>query len=170
MAEIYLSWNNIIDAFGTPTTQTATKFVLPNRDGLTSTILNGSGFSYDNVTSLPTGGTINSISLVVNDGSITLQTLTNVTIGFGEIGNFLEQVMSLRDQITWSNVVDQKPEPVIFTPTQIRLLNTDGTFTNAIGTGLAAADYQISGTISSIQHIASDWAQCQLGDGRLSAF
>jgi Ca2+-binding RTX toxin-like protein len=156
MAEIHLSWNSIIDAFGTPSTKTSTQVVLPNRDGLTSTVLNGTGFTYNSITGLPSGGTISSISLVLNGGSTTLQTLTNVAIGFGDIGNFLDQVMSLRDQITWSNVVDQEPEAVIFTPTQIRLLNTDGTFTDAIGTGLAVADFQLSGTISSIQHVASD--------------
>ena len=47
MAEIHLNWNKIIDAFGTPTKATPTQLVLPNRDGLTSTVINGTGFTYD---------------------------------------------------------------------------------------------------------------------------
>jgi hypothetical protein len=47
---MFLDWANEIDPYATATTATSTQFIIPNADGLTSTVFNGSGFTYDPIT------------------------------------------------------------------------------------------------------------------------
>src|SRR5262245_43356922 len=157
MAQIFLNWAEIIDLLGTPPTPgSATQLVLLNTDGLTSTAINGTGFTYD-INGVPTAGTITSIDLVLNATPTTLQTLTNVAIDLGAIGTLRNQASALRSKVSWSGVIDQNDGALVsFTSTEIRLLNTDGTFTVAIGTGFSQAGAVLSGTVNTLQHFAAD--------------
>src|SRR5262245_11562107 len=157
MAQIFLNdWAEIIDAFGAPTTHTTTQLVLLNTDGLTSTVINGTGFTYD-VNGFPITGTISSIDLVLNGGPV-LQSLTNVSTGLGAIGSFLGQASALRAQVSWFGVIDQGEGGGLrsCTSTAFRLLNIDGTFTVAIGTGFSQAGAVLSGTVNTLEHFAAD--------------
>jgi hypothetical protein len=157
MTQIFLFWRQQIGVFGTPTAETPTQMVIPNMDGLTSTIFNGTGFTYDPTSLLPTGGTITSMSLVVNSDQTVLQTITNFTTSLGDLGTFMGQVLTLRNQISWVNVIPQQDvQPILFTSTDVRLANTDGTITEVIGTGFSKAGSQFSGTVTEVRHLASD--------------
>src|SRR5262245_58225570 len=157
MTQIFLDWSQIIDPFAIPTIQSDTQLVVNNLDGLTKTVIAGTGFTYDPVSGFPTGGTISSISLVLIAGDVLLQTLTNVdSTALADIGSFASQAFDLRVQISWLGVINQNAEPVVLTPTEIRLLNTDGTFTVVTGTGFSVNGQTLSGTVTAIQLFDTD--------------
>jgi len=150
--ELSISWQHTIDPFATPTTHTSMTYIVPNADGFTQTVYQGSSFAYDAITGLPTGGTISSISLVVISGSVTLTTLTNVFIGLGDVGNFLKDVSDFRDSISWAALV---AELVTFAPTEIVFENADGTFTRLRGSFPLE---NISGTVDYVELVDMDGA------------
>src|SRR5689334_9647996 len=156
MAQIFIDWSQIIDPFAFPTTQTTTQLVLNNVDGLTQTVINGTGFTYDS-NGFPTGGAISDISLVVIANSAVLQTLTNVDpTALADVGTFASQAFDLRTQINWLGVISQNAEPIVLTATEIRLLNTDGTFTVVTGSGFSVTGQNLTGTVSAIRLFDTD--------------
>ena len=156
MAQIFLNWAQIFDPFAVPTIQSDTQLVINNTDGRTRTVFTGTGFTYD-LNGFPTGGAITSISLVLNDGDVVLQTLSNVDpTALADIGNFASQAFDLRTQISWSFLINQDAEPTVFTPTEICLRNTDNTFTVVTGSGFAIAGENFSGNVTAIQLIDTD--------------
>ena len=74
----YLDWSHVIDPYAATNEGTSATWIVPNSDGLTSTVFNGGGFTYDPTSHLPTGGGIGSISLVDNSTGNVLQTITGV--------------------------------------------------------------------------------------------
>jgi VCBS repeat-containing protein len=151
----YLNWQHEIDIFAA-TQGTTTQWIVPNYDGLTSTVFTGTNFTYDPITGLPVNGQISSINLVDNHGN-TLQTITNVSVALGDFGNYIGQAEALQtkldSEITWSNVFDRNNgQSVSFTSTDIHLANTDGTFTDLIGTGFVQGSPP-SGTVTSIEQL-----------------
>src|SRR5262245_12094741 len=123
-----LEWSNEIN-IDNSTTESSLKFTLANLDTFTSTVFNGSGFTYD-INGRPTGGTITSVQLVDNSDQSVLQTVTGFTTTFAQLGTFIDQVVTLKNQVPWVNPAGS---PINFTSTQIRLPNQDGTFTDVIG-------------------------------------
>ena len=107
-------WNHEVDPFAAPTQASATlptKWVIPNTDGLTSTVFNGGGFTYDATTHLPTGGGIASIQLVDNStGDNTaghvLETITNVGLQLGDLGNFIAREEAIRAKVPWAGLIE----------------------------------------------------------------
>ncbi|MFM9847212.1 MAG: calcium-binding protein, partial [Hyphomicrobiaceae bacterium] len=157
MADIHISWSSIIDIFATATTATTTSFVVPNSDGNTSTQFQGSSFTYDPSTGFLTGGTITSISLIVNvAGNPVLTTLTNLSVSAAQLGGFVTSVQTYQNQFPWLGIVDQEAEALLFSPTEIRLANTDGTFTVVHGSGFSEAGGVLSGTIDYVDRVASN--------------
>ena len=152
----YLSWHLEINPFAA-TQGSATTWIVPNNDGLTSTVIIGTGFTYDPATGLPTGGTVSSMNLVNNLDHTVMQTITNMTSSLASLGSFISQAESIHSQIPWANVIDQNQgEPIVFTATDIVLPNTDGTFTEFTGTGFAQIGQgQLSGTVTSVQQLDS---------------
>ena len=156
MVQIFLNWAQIFDPFALPTIQTDTQLIINNTDGRTRTVFTGTGFTYD-LNGFPTGGAITSISLILNDGDVVLQTLSNVDpTALADIGSFASQAFDLRTQIGWSFLINQDAEPTLFTPTEIRLRNTDNTFTVVTGSGFAIAGENLSGTVTAIQLFDTD--------------
>ena len=155
--DIQFAWSNIIDPFRMPTETGGTRFVIPNSDGVTSTVINGSGFTYG-PGGVPTGGTITSIELILNADSTVFQRITDVVVTMADIGAFVFQINALRNQIGWFGVIDQSAanSPQVFTDTSIVYANTDGTFTVIQGTGFAVAGAQLSGNVSDVLHIDTD--------------
>ena len=105
-----LDWGREIDPFATATTATTTKWVIPNADGLTSTVFNvanGNSFTYDPTTGLPTGGVVGSIQLVdnptgMNGGGHVLQTITYASGSnpqLGDFGNFIAREQAIEAKI-----------------------------------------------------------------------
>ena len=149
------SWGQNIQPLSVPTSATATQYVLLNADGFTSTVFSGTGFTYD-INNHPTGGVITSMSLVVNSDATVLQTMTDLVTSPADIGSFIDTVQSLRSQITWFNVIQGgEGGPSVFTPTRILLANTDGTFTEALGSSFSILGAP-TGTVTEIRHLASD--------------
>src|SRR5471030_1898165 len=72
-----------------------------------------------------------------------------------DLCNFISQELSIHNQIPWANVIDQnRGAPTTFTTTDIVLPNTDGTFTEVIGTGFAQiGQSELNGTVTSVQHL-----------------
>jgi VCBS repeat-containing protein len=152
----FLNWNHQIDPFSAATTASSTRWVLANADGLTSTVFSGADFTYDPASQLPTGGTIASMSLVVNGDQTVLQAMTDISTTLADVGGFLSEVKALRSQITWIGVVTTAAAPILFAPTAIRFVNTDNTFTEILGTDFSQANAQLTGTITQIRHLDTD--------------
>lgn len=149
-----------IAAFDTVLEHTGAVFRLGILDAPNATIVfNGTGLTYDG-NNLPTGGTITSISLLVFDGvtDVVMQTLTGINVTASQIGDFIRDAFfTVREDITWLGVIGEDAEPVIISPTQIRLLNANGTFTDIIGSGFDAETPGAPlGTVTAIRHIAAD--------------
>ena len=96
------------------------------------------------------------MSLVVNSDLTTLQTLTNLTTTLGALGAFISSVETLRAQIPWLGAVSPQPEPLLFSPTEIKLANVDGTFTDILGFGFAGQNGPLSGTVTQVRQLAAD--------------
>jgi hypothetical protein len=92
-------------AFDAPTTMTATTYTLPHLSDPTSTVFSGTGFTYSG--DVPTGGTITSISLVVNDGGGVLATITNINISLADFGDLLTDIYAMRALIPWEGVLSE---------------------------------------------------------------
>ena len=154
----FLSWKNQIDP-AAALAGSSTKWIVPNRDGLTSTVFLGTGFTYDPVSGLPTAGAIASMSLVDNLDHTVLQTMTNVTTTLGQLGAFVAHVESLQSTLPWFDVLPgDNVKPLVFSATEIKFANTDGTFTDVLGTGFAQTHQNggLQGTVTGVQHLASD--------------
>src|SRR5262245_29998848 len=122
MAQIFLNWADIIDPFAPPT-ESPTQFDINNSDGLTRTVFTGENLTFDG-NGFPNAGTLTSISLLLNAGDVVLQTLNNVDpTALTNIGSFASQAFDLRVQIGWLGLINQNAEPILFTPTEIRLRN-----------------------------------------------
>lgn len=150
--DIQFAWSNIIDPFRMPTETGGTRFVIPNSDGVTSTVINGNDFVYG-PGGVPTGGTITSIELILNADSTVFQRMTDVAVTMAEIGAFVSQVNTLRGAIGWFDVIDQSAagSPLYFSDTTIIYTNTDGeTYTIIQGSGLDVAGGHLSGTVTSV--------------------
>ena len=151
----YLEWVNEINPL-TAVQGTSTQWIVPNIDGFTSTIFTGTGFSYDPASHLPTGGAITSMSLVVNSDHTTLQTMTNITTTLGDLGAFISNVEALRGEIPWLGAIPAQIDPLLFSATEIKFANTDGTFTDILGSGFAGQNGPLSGTVTQVQQLAAD--------------
>jgi Ca2+-binding RTX toxin-like protein len=154
--DIAIHWPSMINPLAKPTVATSTQLRLPNDDGLTLTVLEGTGFTY--YYGYPVSGTITAMRLVTTTG-VELQNVTDVHTTLGEISGFLNQVQTLRSRISWFNYVDQDLNPSIpgeadLTPTKFTLRNSDNTYTVINGSGLDWSGLQFSGTVSSVQHYA----------------
>lgn len=149
---IQFAWSNVIDPFRMPTETGGTRFVIPNSDGVTSTVINGSDFVYG-PGGVPAGGTITSIELILNADSTVFQRMTDVSATMAEIGAFVGQINTLRNAIGWFNVIDQSAaqSPLFFSDTMIIYVNTDGdTYTIIQGSGFDIAGGYLSGTVTSV--------------------
>ncbi len=154
-------WNHEVDPFAAPTQASATlptKWVIPNTDGLTSTVFNGGGFTYDATTHLPTGGGIASIQLVDNTtGDNTaghvLETITNVGLQLGDLGNFIAREEAIRAKVPWAGLIETGDNgPLSFSGTKILLANSDGTVTEIIGNNfMQLGESQLTGTVTAVQ-------------------
>lgn len=153
-------WRHDINIFAATTgtfdaTTGISKWSVPNRDGTTSTVFNGfvgSNFAYDPVTHLPTNGGIASIQLVDNASHTVLQQITNIAVTPGDFGNLIARLESIQDKISWAGLVDTNSDgPLSSTPTDIHFANTDGTFTDIIGTNFAQTGSQLSGTVTAVE-------------------
>lgn len=74
-------------------------------------MFNGGGFTYDATTHLPTGGGIASIQLVDNStGDNTaghvLETITNVGLQLGDLGNFIAREEAIRAKVPWAGLIE----------------------------------------------------------------
>ncbi len=149
----YADWQYQIDPLRA-SQGSSTEWIVPNSDGLTSTVFTGTGFTYDPITHLPTGGTITSMSLVDNLDHTVMQTVTGETTSLADLGGFVSELETIRSGITWSSVLNYDSNgPISFSATDIRLANTDGTFTDLIGSGFSPGS---NGTVTSVEQIASD--------------
>jgi VCBS repeat-containing protein len=151
----YQDWGKNIDPFAA-LAGSATAWVLPNRDGLTSTMFVGTGFTYDAVTGLPTGGAITSMNLIDNLDHTILQRMTGLTTTMADLGAYVNTIETLRSQISWSNVIPTNVEPFVFTPTEIKFYNTDGSITDVTGTGFVEAGGGPQGTVTDARQLAAD--------------
>src|SRR6185436_4931083 len=160
---VSLEWKNQIEPLAALAGSSG-RWIVPNRDGLTSTEFLGTGFTYDPITQLPTGGTITSMRLVDNLDHTVLQTMTNFTTTLGDLGAFVSNIETLRGQIGWLGVIPgDDVNPVTFTANEILFENTDGTFTRIVGSGFNEIG-GLHGTVSAVQHLATD-ATTVLPDG-----
>ena len=150
----YLNWPREINPFAA-TQGSATTWIVPNNDGLTSTVFIGTGFTYNPATGLPTGGTVSSMNLVNNLDHTVLQTVTGLSSStLADLGSFISQAESIHSQITWANTINQNNNgPISFSATDIRISDIDGTFTEFTGTGFTQVGNQLTGTVTSVQHL-----------------
>jgi VCBS repeat-containing protein len=164
-----LEWNREIDPFAaaSATNISGTKWIMPNSDGLTSTVFvaaNGSSFTYDATTHLPTVGVVGKIELVDNttgndSSGHVLQTITNLNgVQIGDFGNFIAREQAIQKEIPWAGLIEtHDTKPVSFTSADIRLANSDGTFTEIIGSNFAqSGDSHLTGTVTAVEHIGTD--------------
>ncbi len=159
-AEGTLNWDREIDPFATATTASSSQWIIPNADGLTSTVFNSANasFVYDARTGLPTGGVVGSIQLVDNPtgdntGNHVMQTITGLNgLQIGDFGNFIAREQALQAKVPWSGLIESGENgPVSFSSTDIRINNSDGTFTDIIGTNFTqSADDTLTGTVTSV--------------------
>ncbi len=98
----YLDWSHVIDPYAATNEGTSATWIVPNSDGLTSTVFNGGGFTYDPTSHLPTGGGIGSISLVDNSTGNVLQTITGMSLSLGDFGNYIAREEAIESKIDWS--------------------------------------------------------------------
>ena len=166
-AEGTLNWDREIDPFATAITATTTKWVIPNADGLTSTVFNvsnGSSFTYDARTGLPAGGVIGSIQLVdnptgMNGGSHVMQTITSLNgLQLGDLGNFIAREQAIQAKVPWAGLIETGDNgPISFSSTDIRIANSDGTFTEIIGTNFAqTGGDNLAGTVTAVELLDSN--------------
>jgi len=161
-AFVSLEWKNQIEPLAALAGSSG-RWIVPNRDGLTSTEFLGTGFTYDPITQLPTGGTITSMRLVDNLDHTVLQMMTNFTTTLGDLGTFVSNIETLRGQIGWVGVIPgDNVNPVTFTANEILFENTDGTFTRIVGSGFNEIG-GLHGTVSDVQHLATDAATVLAG-------
>ncbi len=155
MSSVFLRWE--IGAYDAPTVHTSTMYRVPHLSDSGVTILfSGSGFTYD-AGNIPTGGVISSIRLMA--GGVTLARLTSVDIDMAAYGDLVRDYLDVRGQISWTNLLGAELDVVSITATNVRVANTDGTFTDVVGTGLGApSPGQITGSVSLVRHVAADGA------------
>ena len=71
--------------------------------------------------------------LVDNLDHTVLQMMTNFTTTLGDLGTFVSNIETLREQIGWVGVIPgDNVNPVTFTANEILFENTDGTFTRIV--------------------------------------
>jgi hypothetical protein len=104
-------WGHDINIFGT-TQGTPTQWTVPNYDGLTSTVFNGGGITYDTASHLPTNGGIGSINLV--EGSSVLETITGVAVSPGSRPTTTGRAASPRP--TFDSQIPMAPSPILSEP------------------------------------------------------
>ena len=151
----YLSWRHEINPYAA-LQGSATTWVIPNSDNLTSTVFIGTGFTYDPTTGLPTGGAITSMSLVDDLDHTVLQRMTGFTTTLGQLGTFVHNAETLRAQIAWTDVINtDHGQPLLFTANEIKFLNADGTFTDILGSGFVQHG-PLQGTVTELQQLAAD--------------
>jgi Ca2+-binding RTX toxin-like protein len=157
MADVSVYWE--FRAFSAPIVQTATVYRLANSTAGTSIVFTGTGFTYDG-NGIPTGGVITSVSLMIDEPLTTpetvLTTLTGIDISLGDFGARIASNLALRNQLNWANVLDN-PDLVSSASTLIRLENSDGSFTDVIGSGFdISVPGALVGAVTSIVHVAAD--------------
>jgi len=148
----YLDWQGEINPLAA-TQASPTQWIVPDSDGLTSTVFTGTGFTYDPTSHLPTGGTISSVSLVDNLDNSVLQTITGVTASLGAFGSFISQAESIQGQVIWSGLIEENNGPLSVSSTDIRFANSDGTFTDFIGSGFSVSHQQLAGTVATVERV-----------------
>jgi Ca2+-binding RTX toxin-like protein len=151
---IEIDWSQIIDPFATPNLASDTLLVIANRDGLTKTVIRGTGFEYDPATGMPIAGVINFISIVALADNLPRQVVSAVQIDMATLGAFIGEAAALRGQVNWFPLIDQNAEPIEFTATRIVLQNTDGSYTVVNGNSLDQQGGELSGTVTSIELLA----------------
>ncbi len=64
-----------------------------------------------------------------------LQTITNLNgLQLGDFGNFIAREQAIESKIPWAGLIETGENgPVSFSATDIRIANSDGTFTDIIG-------------------------------------
>ncbi len=127
-----------------------------------SILFSGAGFLYD-ANDLPIAGVITSISLVVSTpgGDAVMATLTNINVSMDDLGDFIRDFFAVRAQVGWTGVLADLPEADVndISPTEIRLLNADGSYTVLIGNGFdVSVPGALAGNVTQIQHVASNGA------------
>lgn len=158
MADINVFWE--FSVFSPPIAATATTYRLANVSVPgTSFVVTGTGFTYDG-NGIPTGGVITSVSMVINatisTPEVVLTTLTSIDISLGDFGARMSSDVALRNQLDWAGVL-AADSFVSASSTVVRLANTDGTFTDIVGTGFdVTVPGSPQGAVSSIVHVASD--------------
>jgi Ca2+-binding RTX toxin-like protein len=151
----FLDWKQEINPLAAAT-GSSTTWIVPNLDGLTSTVFTGTNFTYDPISHLPTDGTITSMNLVDNLDHTVLQSMTNLTTTLGDLGAFVSNIETLRGEISWHSVIaSDNVHPFIFTSTEIKFANTDGTFTDITGSGFDQIG-GLHGTVANVDHLAAD--------------
>ena len=156
----FLDWRQVVDPLhatqGSAATN-ATTWIVPKFDGLTSTVFTGTGFTYDATSHLPTGGTITSMSLVSNLDNTVMQTVTGLTTSLGALGNLISTVETIQAEAPWGSLINQNTDPLSFTATHIHLANSDGTFTDLLGSGFTQSGQGVfTGTVTSIEQLAAN--------------
>jgi hypothetical protein len=93
-------------------------------------------------------------STAVDNLGHTLEKITGVAISPGDFGAFIARIESIQDKIAWSSLIDTNNNgPASFSATDIHFANTDGTFTDIIGSGFAQSGQQLSGTVTSVEQL-----------------
>lgn len=153
-------WDESLLLYGiTPRAGSSRSYTIANTDG-TVTVVRGTGFTYD-AQGKPTGGTITRIDhLDLRDETpVLLERITNVSSSLGTLAALVSGYTTARDQIGWFDFITQtetspeaSEEP---TDTSIRFENSDGTFTEIVGTGFLAAlgNALIGGTVTAIRRL-----------------
>ena len=83
--------------------------------------------------------------------------MTNISTTLGAVGSLVSDAESFRAKISWFNVVStNNGDPLVFTASEIKFVNLDGTFTDIHGSGFAQAGDTLSGTVTQISHLSAD--------------
>lgn len=153
MVDVSLDW--LIGAYSAPTTHTATTYTLRHlSESAVKIVFSGTGFKYD-ANGIPTAGHINSIKLVA--GSTTLASLTSVDIDLAAYGDFVRDYTGVRSMIGWAGKLGAELDVVSFTSTKLHIRNTDGTYTDVIGTNLHNnSPGTFTGTVTAIKHLGAN--------------
>lgn len=153
MPDISLYWE--IGAYDAPVEHTSTTYRVAHlSESDVSIVFDGTGLTYD-ANNIPTGGSFTQIRLMV--GSTTLASLDSLDIDTVAYGDFVRGYLGLRSQIGWRDLLVGELDVVSFTDTKVRVANSDGTFTDAIGTGLGApSPGTITGNVDFVNHVEAD--------------
>ena len=137
---------------------TPNAYVIANADGLTTTAYIGENLTFDGITGLPNGGTLTSVIIgSVLDGT-PLLTISDLAVSLADYFTQINILNDYRDDLgsAWADVIDDEGEPTEFTSSHIVFENTDGTFTEIVGTGLGQSGISLTGTVQSIRLLDTD--------------